>query len=893
MLQMIFNKTFSLEKLTIFIATFIILSFNSKLLEVLLISPSSGYSLLILSFLTLSAILLIALLLTFCYRNTIKPILVTLLIVSSVFSYVLNNFGLVFEQNIFFKTTETITLDFTKLINFKLFLYLLLLGILPSYFLITAKLTEFSSKEKLWRRSKVFLMLIFFFILLTLGLSKLVNFPLGPTNPITIHLINIGKVVTPLKNFILRRDIDDKIALIENTGSCSFCNLSQGNFNGKNLKGADLSFALLIGADLRYANLSGANLDGVDLTNQDLTGTILSFSDLTGAKLDGVDLSNKDLTGTILKNVDLSKIDLTYKNLSGAILGDADLRGVNLTGTVLSFSNLIGANLDGVDLRNKDLTGVGLNKVDLRNKDLSGAILSFANFTDANLDGVDLSNKDLNGTIFNGVDFRGVDLRNINLSGAILKEANLGNKDLTGTILSLTDLSGASLDGVDLINKDLSRANLSKVDLSNKDLTGVRLIFSNLEGANLDGVDLTNKDLTGVNLSGVNLKNKDLTGTKLAFANLTNANLEGVDLRNKNLTGVILTGVDLSKFDLTGATLKDTKRIEIEIKKAFIPNWPALSEVQNLTVTRYDLSGNIEYLSTKEGFLYESKYNESKLVLDLNNDNKFPFFVNNGAEVGLLGIASQNNLIYIAYTNQNIDSSYSLIVDEHSMNFNKVRNIIEIKDFGSVHFGGNLLFDSLGKLYLSVGDGSKSDEAQNLASLKGKILRLDTSELKQEPEIIAYGIRNPWGVTIDSNDRIFVLQCGAFDAEAVYLLKDIYSGIPTNLGWPVYEGTKRQKQSSLTLEGVLAPIFEYRNRPGCATAGVYLDDIESFLFADFFGTIRLLKQQENGQWYLLHEDTKEKKPIYGFGFDKKTKKIFIAPDNRELEILVDQININQ
>ena len=80
--------------------------------------------------------------------------------------------------------------------------------------------------------------------------------------------------------------------------------------------------------------------------------------------------------------------------------------------------------------------------------------------------------------------------------------------------------------------------------------------------------------------------------------------------------------------------------------------------------------------------------------------------------------------------------------------------------------------------------------AQNLNSLKGKILRLDVSKLKQEPEIIAYGIRNPWGVTIDSKNRMFILQCGHdFNVEAVYLLNDLYSGIPANLGWPVFEGS--------------------------------------------------------------------------------------------------------
>ena len=39
----------------------------------------------------------------------------------------------------------------------------------------------------------------------------------------------------------------------------------------------------------------------------------------------------------------------------------------------------------------------------------------------------------------------------------------------------------------------------------------------------------------------------------------------------------------------------------------------------------------------------------------------------------------------------------------------------------------------------------------------------------------------------------------------------------------------------------VAPIFETFIRPGCLTSALYLDDIESFLFADWYGTIRLLK----------------------------------------------------
>ena len=341
---------------------------------------------------------------------------------------------------------------------------------------------------------------------------------------------------------------------------------------------------------------------------------------------------------------------------------------------------------------------------------------------------------------------------------------------------------------------------------------------------------------------------------------------------------------------MTGTILKGANKIEINLKNSSNSNWPTLNE---MNVISYDLSGDVHYLATMEGLLFESKNNESRLVLDLNNDAQFPFYFDASGSAGLLSVASQNKLVYVSYSSKDINGSVYLVVDEYSMNFSKVRNIIKI-DLGlsGAHTAGALSFDSLGKLYLSVGDTHDTSQPQNLNSLKGKILRLDVSKSKLKPEIIAFGIRNAWGVTIDSKDRMFIMQCGLWNSEAVYLLNDLYSGIPANIGWPVFEGSIRMLEDPLMFNDVLAPIFEYNNRPGCVTAGVYLNDIESFLLGDYFGTIRLLKQQENGAWYLAHE-YKQEKFIWNFGFDKKTKKIFVAPHNSELEILVDQVNLNQ
>ena len=344
-----------------------------------------------------------------------------------------------------------------------------------------------------------------------------------------------------------------------------------------------------------------------------------------------------------------------------------------------------------------------------------------------------------------------------------------------------------------------------------------------------------------------------------------------------------------------GFTFKDAKTIEYIVKNSTNSTWPAIEEVKNLTVTRYIFNENAHYLSTRNGFVFELKNNKLRRVLDLNTESLYPF-IDATVEGGILGIATKGELFYVSYSSKDINGLISLVVDEYSMNFTESRNIIKIEEHDSIHFGGNILFDSVGMLYLSVGDTGQSEYlethvSQNLNSLNGKILQIDASKSKPKPKIVAYGVRSPWSVSIDSKDRMFILECGLKTVEALYLLNDLNSDTPVNLGWPIFEGSRRMKKNHLTSNDVLAPIFEYTKRPGCAAGGIYLDHIESFLLGDLYGDTRILKEKENGEWYLYHINQPFKTFNFGFGFDNKTKKIYQTPGSLEIEILINQIKL--
>jgi len=106
------------------------------------------------------------------------------------------------------------------------------------------------------------------------------------------------------------------------------------------------------------------------------------------------------------------------------------------------------------------------------------------------------------------------------------------------------------------------------------------------------------------------------------------------------------------------------------------------------------------------------------------------------------------------------------------------------------HNGGRIRFGPDGKLYAGVGDGQNGDNAQNLNSLNGKILRLnqDGSVPSDNPfagkYVWSYGHRNVEGLAFDSQGRLWEAELGNSVMDELNLVRK-----GGNYGWPACEGT--------------------------------------------------------------------------------------------------------
>src|SRR5437867_4878907 len=201
-------------------------------------------------------------------------------------------------------------------------------------------------------------------------------------------------------------------------------------------------------------------------------------------------------------------------------------------------------------------------------------------------------------------------------------------------------------------------------------------------------------------------------------------------------------------------------------------------------------------------------------------------------ERGLLGVAfdpafANNQRIYIYYTvpgspAHNRVSRFTASGDVAVAGSETV--ILELNDLSAAgnHNGGAIHFGPDGKLYVAAGENANSANAQTLANLLGKMLRInaDGSIPSDNPffsaasgvsrAIWALGLRNPFTFAIQpGSGRMFINDVGQNTWE------EINVGIAgANYGWSSCEGACNPPNANYR-----DPVYQYSHAEGCAIVG--------------------------------------------------------------------------
>ena len=184
-----------------------------------------------------------------------------------------------------------------------------------------------------------------------------------------------------------------------------------------------------------------------------------------------------------------------------------------------------------------------------------------------------------------------------------------------------------------------------------------------------------------------------------------------------------------------------------------------------------------------------------------------------GVEGGLLGIAldpdySQNHYIYLYYTYNDFLSTKNKVVRyvESNLSLSEDKVLIDEIPGGPFHDGGRIKFGPDGKLYITTGDAGNADLAQDMSSVAGKILRINSdgtipqdNPFSDSP-VYSYGHRNPQGLDWDKMGNLVATEHGpsgfyGFAQDEINLIRP---GL--NYGWPDIIGSQ-------TMDGLVTPIL--------------------------------------------------------------------------------------
>ena len=206
---------------------------------------------------------------------------------------------------------------------------------------------------------------------------------------------------------------------------------------------------------------------------------------------------------------------------------------------------------------------------------------------------------------------------------------------------------------------------------------------------------------------------------------------------------------------------------------------------------------------------------------------------------GLMGVVlhpefMENQFIYLSYSGSG-KGGHSTEVLRGKFDGKELKQIKIIfrarpKVSGGRHFGGRLLFDDAGYLFVSLGDRGQQDDAQNLSSHSGSLVRLhDDGTIPKDnpfgsvkgvaPGVYTLGNRNMQGMVLHPQSHIvWTHEHGPQGGDEINIMQP-----GENYGWPVITygvnygiGTKIGEGTQKT--GMVQPIYKWI--PSIAPSGM-------------------------------------------------------------------------
>ncbi|WP_285115698.1 PQQ-dependent sugar dehydrogenase [Leifsonia sp. fls2-241-R2A-40a] len=221
----------------------------------------------------------------------------------------------------------------------------------------------------------------------------------------------------------------------------------------------------------------------------------------------------------------------------------------------------------------------------------------------------------------------------------------------------------------------------------------------------------------------------------------------------------------------SGRTTVLETRLEAPWSVVPLPSGSAfLSERDSGTILERLPSGGLREVTTVPGVVHQGE--SGLLGLAVQQQSAPPFLY------AYLTTADDNRVVRMALTG--VPGSYALGAPEP---------VITGIPKASNHDGGRIAFGPDGMLYITAGDASDPGNAQDVASLGGKILRI-TPEGQVPGDnpfpgspVWSYGHRNPQGIGWDSRGTMWASEFGQNTWDELNIIRP-----GSNYGWPVVEG---------------------------------------------------------------------------------------------------------